>query len=203
MVAPNEKEEAIMFRNPVENFRFWDDAEIDVLEHFMMLFAHNHKRSTAWYMDNWVNCEKAVKFLQDHLANKYLPIEKDMSLKKAITEGKVIKTFYTLSDTQMLRLLHVYDSGELYQQLDETTEDYVMRKMKANDIATISMEQYNTLKNTIQEENKGLFNQLKYSHLNIYNTVFDPEKEEKNGYYKYDPLKHGRDCVPSEYAPYF
>lgn len=201
-IKPTEEEHRIMFRNPVENYKFWDDAEIDVLEHYMMLFGHNHIKESPhpWYMDNWLNCEKAILYLRDHIASKYLAIDKSMPLKRAIKEGKVIRTHNTLSEDAVLRLVQLHESGTVYQQLDETLEDYVIRKMKANEIATITKEQYSRLKHEISDANKGLFLELQYSHLTIYTTTIDPREW---GVVKYDPAVHGRDCVPSEYAPYF
>ena len=189
-------EETVMFRYPPDNFQFWDEAEVDVLEHYMMTFANNRQRANPQFMENWGNCEKALNHFHERIAALYIAVDPYEPLKQAIKEGRVVSTYKRFSDDtdQLNSLLEKHESGKIYEKLDEPLGAYVIRRLSNNQEVTITLDQYKFLKSNLAENELGLFYQLRDSHI----TILAKAKEVYTPEY-YDPKKHGHLVFPHEH----
>jgi hypothetical protein len=95
-------EPEILLAEPKQNFKLWDDSEINELLGFLDQFVRendNYVNNKHYqnYTDNWHNCAKAIDYYNNEICVNYVVQPGvDLPLKQAIREGKARRTLYHL-----------------------------------------------------------------------------------------------------------
>lgn len=104
-----------MTARPVTNHVFWNNAEIPVLEGYLVRFhqlalrfrrpSHTRPGASAdqshneCFHENWANAAKALRYAIEHLRSMFEPMDADTEalagLKRAMLESRVIRAYYS------------------------------------------------------------------------------------------------------------
>lgn len=106
---------ARMTARPVTNHAFWDNAEVTVLEAYLVRFhqlalrfrrpgtrapsaANVDQTQAACFHENWANAAKALRYTIEHLRSVFEPMDADTEalagLKRAMLESRVIRAYH-------------------------------------------------------------------------------------------------------------
>ena len=107
---------------PPDNFGFWDEAEKDVLDVYLLRFfqARDKFVQSNWFNENYTNCDKAIKHWErlrqynEPMDTVVVPLVGAIEppLKQAIREGRTINPWGSILDSQE-KLKGILATGKL------------------------------------------------------------------------------------------
>ena len=196
---------SIMLRLPSLNYKLWDESEIMPLEAYREQFHSIRKEyeGNSNFFDNWVNCDKAVKYFYSDIAPKWTVADKTIPLKEAIRTGKAVRTDKSLlrdSPETVKNILQLHRDGELFETIPDSPIEQVSQLLqeKQNVPATITVSEYLHVKqNSNDTKLKDLLN--KYKHNPDRLQIVDQRTNPFQSTQFFDPKsdEHMASCVPS------
>lgn len=92
--------EKYMTADPATLEEVWDCCEIDTLCDMRREFAENREKleDNDNFRRNWQNCDVAIKFIEEDLAARFMAIDPQMPLKRAIREKKFVNVWGSMAD---------------------------------------------------------------------------------------------------------
>lgn len=141
----NRLPEEIIIRDPVLNYKIWDEAEIEQLEDYLrQCFSMKERHgSNPNFNQNWINCDKAIKYYKSDILTQYVNFDESVPLKRAIKTGWAIHHSSELTDEESDFLIDLNKKG--YFSVDGC-DDEIRKRLQSGERVRLSLKRYLLLK---------------------------------------------------------